>query len=217
MAFLEKSDASNTGLLQNDAPERPRSGCAADPVLRHGQHAVARSNILIIEDYKAVHDLIRSHLVDEPYDFLSAFDAVSGISMAKSAAVDLVLLDLDLPDINGFDVCRELKAHRNTADIAVIFLTASTGFDEKEVGMSLDASDYITKPFDPRELSIRVRSALRVKRLLDLLPAADRENGTNSGIAWDRDPHLALRLSLPKVIRARQMNPWRRRRPGSDQ
>lgn len=218
MAYLNENDAARSAvLLLDDVPPRPRLEGAADPVLRHGQHAVARSNILIIEDYKAVHDLIRSHLVDEPYDFLSAYDAVSGIAMAKSAAVDLVLLDLDLPDINGFDVCRELKADRETAGVAVIFLTASTGLDEKDVGMSLDASDYITKPFEPRELSLRIRSALRVKRLLDQLPASERDAVTGGREAWERDPQFSMRLSLPKLIRARRMNPWRRRGPGSAQ
>ena len=208
MAQLNTTEEAATETWESD--EQATLG-RSESKFAHRKPGVDRAKILIVEDYKTVHSLIKVHLADEPYNFVSAFDAVSGLSLARSEKPDLILLDLDLPDINGFDVCRQLKADRATADIAVIFLTASSGLDEKEVGMGLEASDYITKPFDPRELSVRIRAALRVKRLLDLLPASER--GSAEGCEFDR--HLTARLSLPKVINARRMNPWGRRRPGT--
>src|SRR5205814_188986 len=81
---------------------------------------------------------------------------------------DLVLLDVDMPDMDGFEVCRRLKGQPATMNIPVVFLTGAGSTDEKIRGLELGAVDYVTKPFEPAELRARVRAALRTKYLLDL-------------------------------------------------
>src|SRR6202043_1184286 len=122
--------------------------------------------------------------------------------LAGSLKPDLVLLDVDMPKMDGFQVCRMLKADPATADIPIIFLTASSSTDAKVCGFALRAVDYITKPFEPNELCARVRVALRTKRLLDLLPdqsSAPRAAGT-----------LNTPISLANLMRSRAENPWNR-------
>ena len=126
--------------------------------------------IVIIDDSADIHRLARSAFAPESWNLQSAYSGSDGLVMATSQCADLVLLDVDLPDINGFDVCRHLKAHPNTSCTSVIFLTAASSSDEKNCGLELQAADYVTKPFDPAELRVRVRNALRTKKLLDLIP-----------------------------------------------
>ena len=173
-----------------------------------------RNSVLIVDDSKFIHELVRSHLADENYMFHSAFAGSAGIDVAICCEPDLILLDVDLPDMNGFDVCRHLKANPATANSAVIFLTASTSPDEKVCGLALKAADYITKPFDGSELEVRVRSALRVKRLLDLLPENSPAEGTPQAASRsNREGRRGQRLSLGKIMEARSKNPWQRGSP----
>ena len=92
-----------------------------------------------------------------------------GLKAARSEEPDLILLDLDMPDISGFDVCRSLKADAELCMIPVLFLSGSTTPEDKIVGLDLGAVDYVTKPFDAFELRARVRAALRTKHLQDML------------------------------------------------
>ncbi len=88
---------------------------------------------------------------------------------ASQIGPDLILLDVDLPGVDGFEVCKRLKADAHTADIPVVFLTGAASTDEKLRGLAMGATDYVTKPFDPAELCARVRSSLHTKNLIDLL------------------------------------------------
>ena len=89
--------------------------------------------------------------------------------MARALRPDLILLDVDMPDLSGFAVCRALKSDPATSGIPVIFLTGTTETVAKVQGFDLGAIDYVTKPFDPAELRARVRAALRTKRYVELL------------------------------------------------
>ena len=129
--------------------------------------------VMIVDDSRPLHALVKVHLGEEDFVYHSAYNGSSALNLVASVKPDLILLDVDMPDMNGFDVCRFLKVDPITANIPVIFLTASTSADEKACGLSLQATDYITKPFDPDGLVSRVRVALRSKRLLDLLPASN--------------------------------------------
>ena len=124
--------------------------------------------ILIVDDSPAVHEVVASHFVNEPWHVCSAFTGVDAIDLAVNRGAEVVLLDVDLPDMNGFDVFRSLQALSSRA--AVIFLTASASLDERVCGLRLGGIDYVTKPFDPAELIERVRNTLRTKRMLDRLP-----------------------------------------------
>lgn len=131
-----------------------------------------KPTVLLVDDSAPIHQLAWSYFLDEPWHVCSAYSGIDGLDMAAATSADLVLLDVDLPDMNGFDVCRHLAVQPKTSRSAVIFLTASSSIDEKVCGLQLGAFDYITKPFDPEKLALRVRKALSAKLRLDVLPEA---------------------------------------------
>ena len=170
--------------------------------------------VLIVDDAIAMHGLIKVHLSEEPWEFQSAYDGPSGLAAAASLNPDLILLDVDMPGLNGFDVCRALKANEATSRIPVIFLTASASVDEKICGLELRAVDYITKPFDPGELCARICAALRTKRLLDLLPKPSHDAESAAATRQGADARqVNARLSMKQMMRARSENPWDRKPP----
>ena len=115
--------------------------------------------ILIVEDEKNIVDILSFNLSKEGYDTLEAYDGQAGLQLALEQDPDLVLLDLMLPKMDGFDVCRQLRqAGRNTP---VIMLTAREEETDKVLGLELGADDYITKPFSMRELLARVKANIR--------------------------------------------------------
>jgi diguanylate cyclase (GGDEF)-like protein len=124
---------------------------------------------LIIDDSSDIHELVTLWLAEEPLEFRSCGTGREGITEAARFSPDLILLDVDMPDINGFEVCRRLKADPATAAIPIVFLTGAASTDEKLHGLELGAVDYVTKPFDPAELRARVRISLRTKALVDML------------------------------------------------
>lgn len=125
--------------------------------------------ILAIDDSADIHELLAVRLRPEGVTLHQALDAQEGLNKAIELQPDLILLDLDLPGVTGFEVCRQLKADPRTAALQVIFLTGTCEVDSKVRGFDMGAIDYVTKPFDAAELRARVRSALRTKRLQDLL------------------------------------------------
>jgi DNA-binding response OmpR family regulator len=125
--------------------------------------------LLIIDDSPDIQELVVAWLTGEPIEIFGSLTGEDGLSAAHRVRPDLVLLDVDLPGFDGFEVCRRLKADVATADIPIVFLTGASSTDEKLRGLELGAVDYITKPFDPAELRARVRSSLNSKRLMDLL------------------------------------------------
>jgi DNA-binding response OmpR family regulator len=129
-----------------------------------------QQKLLIVDDSVPQHSLIKVALEEQPIAFYSAFAGAFALKMAVLIQPDLILLDVDMPEMNGFDVCRLLKADPQSRDIPVIFLTASSSMDERICGFSLGAVDYITKPFDPAELCARVGVVLRAKQRLSAEP-----------------------------------------------
>jgi diguanylate cyclase (GGDEF)-like protein/PAS domain S-box-containing protein len=129
--------------------------------------------VLIIDDSEMIHGLIRARLKDEPVTLLFAADGVRGLELAREHTPDLVLLDVDMPEPDGFEVCRRLKTDPQTREIAVIFLTGASSTEQKLMGLELGAVDYVIKPFDPAELRARVKASLRTKQLLNSLHASE--------------------------------------------
>src|SRR5436305_2231131 len=103
--------------------------------------------VLIIEDSRAIHILINSHLRTESIETISAYDGESGLNLACELKPDLILLDVEMPKPKGFEVCRRLKCDPRTMDIPVIFLTSMSSTSQKIQGLDLGAVDYVTKPF----------------------------------------------------------------------
>ena len=118
--------------------------------------------VLIVDDTKNIHALVKARLNGEPVELHSCFSSADGLAMAGTLLPDLILLDVDMPDMDGFEVCRRLKGHPATMNIPVVFLTGAGSTDEKIRGLELGAVDYVTKPFEPAELRARVRAALRI-------------------------------------------------------
>jgi len=125
--------------------------------------------ILLIDDSPDVVAIAKARLTRDNYEVICAVDGKSGLSAAASEKPDLILLDVELPDMSGFEICRLLKSDPELSMIPVIFLTGSTNTTDKVKGLDLGAVDYVLKPFDSFELSARVRAALRTKHLQDLL------------------------------------------------
>jgi diguanylate cyclase (GGDEF)-like protein len=130
--------------------------------------------ILVIDDAEKIHPLIKAILSQEPVDIHSAIDPNHGLVLASSMIPDLILLDVDMPGMDGFEVCRKLKADPLTAHCPVIFLTSHSLAEEKVHGFKLGAMDYVTKPFNPAELLARVRASLKNRRVIRTLEAQAR-------------------------------------------
>jgi DNA-binding response OmpR family regulator len=119
--------------------------------------------VLIVDDTKNIHALVKARLAGEPVELQSAFSGAEGLAQAGTLLPDLILLDVDMPDMDGFETCRRLKAQPATMNIPVVFLTGAGSTDEKIRGLELGAVDYVTKPFEPAELRAIVRAPLRTK------------------------------------------------------
>ena len=119
------------------------------------------TKILLIEDDVQIQELVRYNLEKEGFVVLSATDGEQGLELAKREKPDLIILDLTLPVLDGYDVCKLLRAQKDTADITIIILSARNDIADKVIGLELGADDYITKPFSPRELSARIKARLR--------------------------------------------------------
>jgi two-component system phosphate regulon response regulator PhoB len=117
--------------------------------------------VLIVEDEKDILDLVAYHLRQAGFPVISALDGSSGLEEARRKHPILIILDLMLPGMDGKDVCRSLKANPLTRLIPVVMLTARAEEVDRIIGFELGADDYVTKPFSPRELVLRVRAILR--------------------------------------------------------
>jgi diguanylate cyclase (GGDEF)-like protein len=153
-------------------------------------------SVLIVDDSIPLHALIKTQLKSEPLSFHSAHDGEAAILSASSFRPDLILLDVDMPGLNGFEVCQRLKANPLTSSIPLIFLTAGSTLVDKVKGLESGGSDYIVKPFKPEELKARVRSTLRAARQLEQTHMVDSLTGL-----WNRhyfDIQEKSQLSLAK-------------------
>jgi DNA-binding response OmpR family regulator len=117
-----------------------------------------KKSILVVEDDTKTADLIALYLKNDGFRAIKAFDGESGLSLAKKHRPDLIILDLMLPKLDGWEVCRQL---RKTSDVPVIMLTARGEEIDRVSGLTLGADDYVVKPFSPRELMARVKAIFR--------------------------------------------------------
>lgn len=128
-----------------------------------------KKRVLIIDDSVVIQRLVQARLRADGFEVATGNDGSEAIELAKNFQPDVILLDIDMPVMNGFDACRALKDNSTTSSIPVIFLSSQTRTEDKVRGLDIGAIDYVTKPFDPVELRARVRSAYRTKYLLELL------------------------------------------------
>jgi diguanylate cyclase (GGDEF)-like protein len=128
-----------------------------------------KQQVLVVDDSKQIHSLVEAILSEESLDIHSAMEGQHGLTLAQSTRPDVILLDVEMPGMDGYETCRRLKADPDLFSIPVIFLTALSTVDEKVKGLELGATDYVTKPFSPSELLARVRAALRTRRAIQML------------------------------------------------
>lgn len=133
----------------------------SDDAERYNSPVAAR--IVIIEDEKDIVELVRYNLRKEGLEVLGFGRGREGLEHIRRNPVDLVLLDVLLPDLDGFEICRALRVDDRTRALPVIFLTAKGAEIDRVVGLEIGADDYVVKPFSPRELVARVKAVLRRK------------------------------------------------------
>lgn len=130
-----------------------------------------KRRILIVDDEKNIVDILKFNLNKESFETLEAYDGLQAIEIAEREKPDLIILDVMLPEMDGFTVCRKL---RQTMQTPILMLTAREEEVDKVLGLELGADDYITKPFSPRELMARVKANLR--RVIDEAVPQKQEN-----------------------------------------
>src|SRR5262245_10276120 len=126
----------------------------AAPVPRLGR-------VLVVEDEEDVAELLRYNLKKEGYEVTAAPNGADAVKLARDLLPDVVLLDIMVPQLNGWEVCRRLKNDEETRAIPIIMVTGRVEEGDKVLGFELGADDYVTKPFSPRELVARVRAVAR--------------------------------------------------------
>jgi two-component system alkaline phosphatase synthesis response regulator PhoP len=119
---------------------------------------MAGKKVLVIDDDVKTTELVKLYLRRDGYKVVTAYDGLQAVGVAREAHPDLVVLDLMLPGLDGFEVFRALRAE---SDVPIIMLTAKTTEQDRLNGLDLGADDYVTKPFSPKELAARVRAVLR--------------------------------------------------------
>ncbi len=141
--------------------------------------------VLLLEDEQDVAELIRYNLVKEGYDVLVSGNGAEALRLAREHRPDVILLDIMVPQLNGWEVCRRLKQDADLASIPVIMVSGRVDEGDKVLGFELGADDYVTKPFSPRELLARIRAVLRRRGLAD---AKEKKRHLQAGdLEIDRD------------------------------
>ncbi|HWE05053.1 MAG TPA: response regulator [Tepidisphaeraceae bacterium] len=153
-------------------------------------------SVLLIDDSLPFHKLVKAYLEPDRITIHSVHDGEAGLAAAARYRPSLILLDIDMPRLDGFEVCRRLKADPVTESIPLIFLTASSMLNDTVNGLEMGASDYICKPFKPQQFRARIRATLRAKDHLDAATLIDESTGL-----WNRayfDQHIGQYVSLAK-------------------
>ncbi len=154
------------------------------------------ATILIVDDTPANLRLLAQLLADEEYEVRPVTKGVAAVAAARAAPPDLILLDVRMPDLDGYAVCEQLKADPATSSIPIIFLSALGDTDDKLKAFNVGGVDYITKPFHPQEVLARVRTHLA----LEQARAALEESNRKLTQALEREKHLARTDWLTGVL-----------------
>lgn len=125
-----------------------------------------KAKVLVVDDEPDVLDLVSYNLVQAGFQVETALDGADALRKARSVAPDLILLDLMLPEMDGLEVCKLLRRDPKTNSIPIIMLTARAGEIDRIVGLELGATDYVSKPFSPRELVLRIKKRLEERQAL---------------------------------------------------
>ncbi len=128
-----------------------------------------KGRILLVDDDQEIGEVVVRFLQSEGYDIQHVTLGAEGLELVKREDFDLLLLDVSLPDVNGFEICRRLRSDPHTEKLGILMLTGRGSVDAKVTGLASGADDYLTKPFDAQELLARVQAQLRLKQLRERL------------------------------------------------
>ena len=160
--------------------------------------------VLVVEDEENLVEALRYNLEKEGYDVLTAMDGEKGLELAKASNPALIILDIMLPRLDGFEVCRILRRDVNTP---ILMLTAKGEEVDRIVGLELGADDYVTKPFSMRELLARVRAMLRRSRMTsEALSSTGGETYTAGNLEVDLSSHTARLGAGPLDLKPREFD-----------
>ncbi|WP_235834283.1 response regulator transcription factor [Actinomadura logoneensis] len=176
-------------------PTRPSSGgrpAAAAPEVT--------GRILVVDDDPTVAEVVARYLVRDGHDVACVADGHRALRHARENPPDLIVLDLMLPGMDGLEVCRRL---RETTAVPIVMLTALGAEADRLVGLAMGADDYVTKPFSPRELALRVRSVLRRARGA-VIPTAQARPLRDGDLKLDPNAHTATLAGTPLTLTARE-------------
>jgi two-component system, OmpR family, response regulator VanR len=152
-------------------------------------------NILVVDDEKTVADLIEVYLKNENYNILKFYNGQDALQSIQNETIDLAILDVMLPDINGFSICQQIREKHH---FPVIMLTAKDEEVDKITGLTLGADDYITKPFRPLEMVARVKAQLRRFTKYNAAEPVQEENTiVFSGLVLGKDKHECMLNEKP--------------------
>jgi len=157
------------------------------------------NTVLVVDDEKNIVQLARLYLTKEGFRVEAAYDGAEALEKAKVLRPDLIVLDIMMPELDGLAVCREL---RKTSNVPIIILTARGDDVDRIVGLELGADDYVTKPFNPRELVARVKAVLRRSRQeLPTQPVLEAD-----GLRLDQDRREVTLEGKPITLRAKEFD-----------
>lgn len=154
---------------------------------------INKQRVLLVDDDQNVTQMLTMLLAVKGYEVIIASSGTQAIEMASSINCDLILLDLILPDLEGFEVCRRLKEEKSTHHIPIIILSARYLFEDKVEGLYMGADDYLTKPFDHEELFARIEAVTRRRSFLSL----DHDNGDDRSLIFELRKILDGKLVVP--------------------
>jgi DNA-binding response OmpR family regulator len=163
----------------------------------------ASGRILVVDDDPTVSDVVARYLRREGYDVALAGDGLVALDEAAAHPPDLVVLDIMLPGLDGLAVCRRL---RERGPVPVILLTALGAETDRIMGLEIGADDYVTKPFSPRELVLRVASVLRRSRFVPALPASAQTDLVDGDLHVDVAAHVVELADKPLMLTVREFD-----------
>ena len=170
-----------------------------------------KPRILIVEDDLDLSDMLDAYFRVQNYDVLTAAWGRDAVKIGAEETINLIMLDIRLPDINGYEVCRQLRTQRKTQDVPIIFLTEKRDRVDRLQGLELGVVDYITKPFDIQELRLRVRNAINraaqlatVNPVTELPEVAVLDERLNA-LVYSEKPWALLLLSIGGLNQLREM------------
>jgi len=157
--------------------------------------------VLVIEDEKSISDIIKFNLLKEGFEVETAFDGQEGLQKVESANPDLILLDVMLPILDGFQVCKKI---RETNMVPILMLTAKEEEVDKVLGLELGADDYITKPFGMRELIARIKANIRRTDVVDCLKNEPEDIQNFGNLEIDMNRYEARKDGTPLELTLRE-------------